>query len=189
MDLPRQDVNIKGCFAAFTVRPPTKFNPVKISAHKVSRNDQVFAVRFGCWYQPNNKALQFVVSHRSRGFVTNARVDWFCHDCVPRYETYEGDPIFNKQDEFVGITIKDRGIAIAFSISYLTKLLDQFHNGMVGKVANVKSSDVKQAGAGWEGLVDNANLFPEEVHMKFCFLVNVCNVLTPAPTTCLCEVA
>ncbi|PUZ71131.1 hypothetical protein GQ55_2G289900 [Panicum hallii var. hallii] len=110
MDLPRQDVNIKGGLAAFTLRPPTKFNPVKISAHKVSRNDQVFAVGFG-----------------------NAGVAWFCHDCTPRYETYEGDPIFDKQDEFVGITVKDRGIAVACSISYIAKLLAQFHNGMVDR--------------------------------------------------------
>ncbi|PUZ71132.1 hypothetical protein GQ55_2G289900 [Panicum hallii var. hallii] len=132
MDLPRQDVNIKGGLAAFTLRPPTKFNPVKISAHKVSRNDQVFAVGFG-YVLPPNKALQFVVSHRSRGFVTNAGVAWFCHDCTPRYETYEGDPIFDKQDEFVGITVKDRGIAVACSISYIAKLLAQFHNGMVDR--------------------------------------------------------
>lgn len=70
MDLPRQDVNIKGGLAAFTLRPPTKFNPVKISAHNVSRNDQVFAVGFGYMLPLHIKALQFVVSHRSRGFVT-----------------------------------------------------------------------------------------------------------------------
>ncbi|TVU04875.1 hypothetical protein EJB05_48013, partial [Eragrostis curvula] len=133
MDLPRQDVDIKGIVAAFTLRPPTKFNPVEISAHKVSSNDQVFAVGFGCTVPPNKEAPRLVVSHRSRGFVTNARLDWFSHDCSPHYETYEGDPVFNKQDEFVGITFRDRGIAVAFSISYLTKLLAKFHNGMVHK--------------------------------------------------------
>lgn len=72
IDLPGQNVNINGNLAAFTLRPPTKFNPVKICAQKVSSNDQVFAVGFGSTLPTNidKEERRVVVSHRSRGFVT-----------------------------------------------------------------------------------------------------------------------
>lgn len=123
VDLDNLDVESRGDLAAF-------YCPIE--------NDIVDAVQFGSTLKNQELKMYLYEINKSRqlvkdvtdGYLTHVGQDYVAHDCPPSNLARHGAPVFNEQNQLVGISFEDAGVTKALGVPTITHLLSEFYEEM-----------------------------------------------------------